>query len=82
MHVMEKMFHGDLILKMRQATGHGPNQVPIAAAGGEFVVPPESVAHIGGGNLKVGHTRLDEFVLKSRQKLAETTKSLPGPKKR
>jgi hypothetical protein len=55
--------------------------VPIVAAGGEYVIPPEDVVHIGGGDLDHGHKVLDAFVKKMRQKTIKTLQSLPGPKK-
>jgi hypothetical protein len=56
-------------------------QVPIIAAGGEYVIPPEVVEAIGEGNMDSGHKELDEFVKKMRAKLIKTLKKLPGPKK-
>lgn len=55
--------------------------VPIVAAGGEYVIPPEDVTHIGGGSLNDGHKILDAFVKKMRKKTIRTLQSLPGPKK-
>jgi hypothetical protein len=60
--------------------GHEP--VEIVAAGGEYVVTPETVAgFIGGGNIDSGHTILDDFVKKYRAKTIQTLKNLPGPRK-
>jgi hypothetical protein len=55
--------------------------VPIVAAGGEYVIPPEDVAHLGNGSLDDGHKILDAFVKKMRKKTIRTLQSLPGPKK-
>lgn len=55
--------------------------VPIVAAGGEYVVPPETVANIGGGDIDKGHEILDAFVKHVRAKTVETLKKLPGPSK-
>jgi hypothetical protein len=55
--------------------------VPIVAAGGEYVIPPEDVVHLGGGDLDEGHKILDAFVMKMRAKTVETLKKLPGPKR-
>jgi len=55
--------------------------VPIVAAGGEYVIPPEDVAHIGRGSIDDGHKILDAFVKKMRKKTIRTLQSLPGPKK-
>jgi hypothetical protein len=63
------------------AEGGATDGVPIVAAGGEYVIPPEDVVHIGGGDLDHGHKVLDAFVKKMRQKTIKTLQSLPGPKK-
>jgi hypothetical protein len=63
------------------ASGGATNGVPIVAAGGEYVIPPEDVLHLGGGDLDHGHKILDSFVKKMRQKTIKTLQSLPGPKK-
>lgn len=55
--------------------------VPIVAAGGEYVIPPEDVARLGNGSLDDGHKILDAFVKKMRKKTIRTLQSLPGPKK-
>ena len=55
--------------------------VPIVAAGGEYVLSPDEVRHIGDGDLNAGHRALDEFVKRSRKKLIKTLQKLPGPKK-
>jgi hypothetical protein len=58
------------------------NTVPIVAAGGETVIPPEVVLRIGHGDMKHGHEILDHMVLHVRKKLIQDLKKLPGPKKR
>lgn len=60
--------------------GMADEKVPIVAAGGEYVIPPEVVVNIGSGDMDVGHTELDEFVKKMRAKTVKTLKALPGPK--
>ena len=55
--------------------------VPIVAAGGEYVIAPEDVVDLGGGDLDHGHQVLDSFVKKMRAKTVETLRKLPGPKK-
>lgn len=57
------------------------NLVPIIAAGGEYVIPPEAVVQIGKGDLDFGHKILDAFVKKMRAKTIKTLSKLPGPKK-
>lgn len=80
--VLDALFKGSKIASLhRVADKRGSQQplIPIAAAGGEFVVPPETVSHIGGGNMKRGHAILDEFVKNSRADHIKTLKGLPGP---
>lgn len=60
---------------------HDGDAVPIVAAGGEYVIPPEDVQHLGNGSLEDGHKILDAFVKKMRKKTIRTLQSLPGPKK-
>jgi hypothetical protein len=59
----------------------GDGGVPIVAAGGEYVVHPDAVRDVGGGDLDTGHKVLDEFVKRIRKELIGTLKKLPGPKK-
>lgn len=55
--------------------------IPIVAAGGEFVVPGNKVAEIGGGDVSHGHNILDAMVKHVRKKNIKTLSSLPKPKK-
>lgn len=55
--------------------------VEIVAAGGEYVIAPESVERIGGGDMDAGHTNLDEFIKMYRAKTINTLSKLPGPKR-
>lgn len=55
--------------------------VPIVAASGEGVIPPDKVAEIGGGDLGRGHSILDAMVSHVRKKTIRTLKRLPKPKK-
>lgn len=61
--------------------GETRGAVPIVAAGGEYVIHPDDVAHIGKGDMDLGHRILDAFVKKMRGKTIQTLKGLPGPKK-
>ena len=58
-----------------------PNQVGIVAAGGEYVIPPEEVLSIGGGDYKRGHRLIDGTILKLRRMITTQIKKLPPPKK-
>ncbi len=64
-----------------QASGGRTDHVPIAAAGGEFIVPPEAVKRLGGGDAKRGHRLLDEFVVQARHRIIAEMRRLKGPVK-
>lgn len=55
--------------------------VNIMASDGEFVVSPEDVTELGGGDIKHGHSTMDHFVLTTRQQNIERQQNLPGPEK-
>lgn len=61
--------------------GKTPEKVDVALSDGEFVVSPEEVAAIGGGNIERGHKILDKLIVHARKKLISTLKRLPGPVK-
>jgi len=50
------------------------------AAGGEYVVHPDHVRRIGGGDIDTGHDILDRFVKLQRQKHIKDLKGLKPPK--
>ena len=66
---------------MRYSRGGEVKRVSIVAAGGEYLVHPDDVRPIGGGDLNKGHDRLDQFVKEVRAHVAKKLKALPGPKK-
>lgn len=55
--------------------------IPIIVAGGEYVLCPDDIKRLGGGEISKGHKLLDGFVVSQRKKLINTLKKLPGPKK-
>lgn len=57
----------------------GDDTTPVALSHGEYVVTPQDVSSLGGGDLKRGHRILDAFVLHVRKKHIAKLKSLPGP---
>lgn len=61
--------------------GGNAGSVPIMASDGEFVISPEDVAHVGGGDHKRGHALLDKFILHVRKHNIKKLQSLPGPAK-
>ena len=66
---------------MPKASGGSTNGVPVVLAGGEYCLHPGQVAWAGDGNMDMGHKVLDEFVKMYRQKLIDTLKHLPGPRR-
>jgi hypothetical protein len=54
---------------------------PIVAAGGEYVIPPNIVRVYGDGDIDLGHSELDKFVVLARKNLIQELKKLPPPKK-
>jgi len=71
----------ELGLPAKKAMGGPTEGVPIVAAGGEYVIHPDHVTQIGGGDMDRGHHELDKFVKKMRRKTVMTLRNLPGPKK-
>ena len=63
------------------AEGGEADNVPIIAAGGEYVLSPEEVEFVGGGDMDKGHQILDRLVLKQRARHIKTLKKLPPPKR-
>ncbi len=63
------------------AAPHNPAPVPINAAGGEFVIPPNVVSIIGHGDIKQGHATLDKWVLSKRKEHIKTLRGLAPPAK-
>ena len=64
-----------------QVPAQGAGGTPIAASGGEFVIPPAEVKRRGQGDLDWGHKILDAFVLGVRKDHIKTLQKLPGPAK-
>lgn len=64
-----------------KAGGGAASGVPIVAAGGEWVIPPHHVVHIGDGDIDSGHIVLDKFVHHVRKELIGTLQKLPGPQR-
>ena len=57
-----------------------PDGIPVMVAGGEYILGPDDVKHIGDGDITRGHDKLDQFVLHARSKSLRATAKLPGPK--
>lgn len=62
------------------AEGGATEDVPIVAAGGEIVIPPEAILE-RFGDLEKGHQALDKWVLDTRKKHIRTLRGLAPPKK-
>jgi hypothetical protein len=78
MQVLEQMFPPAVA---ERAAGGAVDKVPIVAAAGEFVIHPEHVKRVGGGDVKKGHRELEKFVKTIRAKTIQGLKKLPGPAK-
>ena len=59
----------------------GSTPVEIVAAGGEYVIHPKDITHLGGGDIDHGHDILDHFIIGYRKKTIDVLKKLPGPKR-
>lgn len=59
----------------------GATHVPILGAGGEYVVSPQKVLALGGGDMDRGHKILDKWVVQERKRIANEMLKLPGPVK-
>lgn len=59
----------------------GEDHQPVLLAGGEYVVEPEHVRALGGGDPKKGHDALDHMIVNVRKDAIAKLKKLPGPKK-
>lgn len=57
------------------------DEVPIIAAGGEYIIHPDTVKEIGHGDMEAGHKVLNKFVLSVRKQHIATLRSLKPPKK-
>jgi hypothetical protein len=57
------------------------NQVDVNVSHGEFIIHPDDVARVGGGDMKKGHAILDKFILHVRDWYQKKLKKLPGPSK-
>ncbi len=62
------------------SAGRGPN-VPIHISDGEYVLSPEQVAKVGGGDVERGHKLLDQMVMRLRKQHIDTLAKLPAPAK-
>lgn len=72
--------HGARLKLPKFAGGGSVNSVPIIVAGGEVILPSDVVRRIGSGDLEKGHSKLDEWVLETREKHIAKLKSLKPPK--
>lgn len=84
-HVADKMFRvapTPHLPKMRaDGGGTGEQTTDIMISPGEYVVHPDKVREIGGGDLNQGHKTLDLFVKELLKQNAAEAKKIPGPAK-
>lgn len=78
-HILEHVLAGGDGHRYVGKVGTG-EPITIEVAGGEFLMNPEDVAAIGGGDLDRGHKVLDRVVLAVRKRNIETLRKLPPPK--
>jgi hypothetical protein len=71
--------YGSQIARARGGRTHDRHAVPVLVAGGEYVIHPDVVRELGGGDIDQGHKVLDEFVRMHRKKLVKKLSGLPGP---
>lgn len=64
-----------------RAKGGQTHRASIVAAGGEYIVRPEDVRRIGGGNSKRGHELIDAMIKRVRDHTIRFLKNAPAPKK-
>lgn len=70
--------------KIKTPSGFGFKRggaVPIKISDGEFIVSPDHVTSLGGGDIDHGHRVLSEFVKHTRAKTISHLKTIPGPKR-
>lgn len=66
--------------KTKFADGGETTDVPIVAAGGEYILYPEQVREAGHGDLEAGHKVLNNLVLNIRKRNIRTLSKLKPPK--
>ncbi len=87
LRALEKMFktgpYGMSLGRRRQGFADGgevgEGEIPVMLSDGEFVIPPEVVASVGGGDVATGHDVIDAWILDERQKHIQTLQALPPP---
>jgi len=84
-HVHSHEFHypHNLNMHFSRHKAHGgktDDHVPIIAAGGEYIIHPDVVKAVGGGDLSKGHKVLDKFVIHTRKQHIKTLRKLKPPK--
>lgn len=77
---LKRKFGGGGVIQFADG-GNVPIPVDILAAGGEYVLNPDQVAAVGGGDLKKGHAALDKMVLDIRRDHIKTLRKLAPPRK-
>jgi hypothetical protein len=82
--LLDNMFNKHLQLGEQYRSTGGrtavPRQIPIVAAGGEYIVHPSAVSAVGGGDIRKGHSILDKMVRSKRIRTAKHMQQLPGPR--
>lgn len=61
--------------------GSASHDVDVNVSGGEYIVPPDAVASLGGGDMDYGHEILDALAMEVRRKNIDHLAKLPPPRK-
>lgn len=77
MESLSKRFHRSASGKSKMANGG----VAIKVSDGEFIVSPEDVTELGGGDASYGHAVLEAFCKETRAQNIEHLSKLPSPKR-
>lgn len=76
---LDKVFGGSEAHRRYAAGGSTAQDTPIMISDGEYVIPPEAVAHVGKGDMAAGHRALDALMIKLRKENVATLRKLPPP---
>ena len=79
--LLDNMFMNHIQTHMAKGGAATRRQIPIVAAGGEYIVHPSAVSAIGGGDIRKGHVILDKMVRSKRSRTARHMQRLPGPRR-
>lgn len=79
--VLDNVFGGGGTARSHGGATDSGHNVPIHISDGEYVLSPEQVARVGGGDVERGHKLLDQMVMRLRKQHIDTLAKLPAPAK-